>query len=259
MRIERIIYSVLIIVVTAIACVNWRKATLFKSDNEELRSRIEALEGEMQATEVMTDRAQSNSVKIRAQTVELMQLRNEVTQLRSGNKAIEKLAAENTALKTQVAQAKSAGAAAQDQPIPSENIFRRESWTFAGYASPESALVSAIWAMREGDPATYLNSLAPHEQERIAKLWQDKTETEIAEKHKKDVAAISQFAVMETRQVSPTEIVMSVYIGEQGRGRTEQVRMNQIGQEWKFGGFIREAQSPAPNSPGSTATTAAQP
>jgi cell shape-determining protein MreC len=153
MRIERLIYSLLIIVATAIACIHWRKAALFKADNEELRAHIDALETEISTSTRLMERAQDKSDSLRAQTAELMQLRNEVTQLRSSNKAVTKLTAENERLKSQVAQSVLATSApAQESSLPVENVFRRESWSFAGYASPESALVSAIWAMKEGNP-----------------------------------------------------------------------------------------------------------
>ena len=57
----------------------------------------------------------------------------------------------------------------------------------------------AIWAMREGDPKTYLASLAPDEQQRVNQNWQNKTEAELAEKHKSDVAAISGKGFSEVR------------------------------------------------------------
>ena len=63
----------------------------------------------------------------------------------------------------------------------------REQWSNAGYASPEAALVSAIWSMREGNPKSYLESLSPEEQQRMSKVWEGKTEQEIVAKHQQDV------------------------------------------------------------------------
>lgn len=70
MRIERLIYSVLIILATVIACINWRKATLFKADNEELRDRIQALEVEIETSARLAKRAQEKLDKLRASTSE---------------------------------------------------------------------------------------------------------------------------------------------------------------------------------------------
>jgi hypothetical protein len=184
--------------------------------------------------------ARGQSEKLRDQNLEIMRLRNEVTQSRAGTKEAEALAAENQRLKAAMKQGNpnSAEGAGNAQPARIRD-FPRESWSFAGYASPESALVSAIWAMREGNPQTYLESLTPEEQERMARVWKDKAENEIAEKHKNDVSSIAGLRVLERQDLSPNEVVMNVYL--EGPGRVEKIRMNQVGQDWKFGGFIREA------------------
>jgi RNA polymerase sigma factor (sigma-70 family) len=41
------------------------------------------------------------------------------------------------------------------------HIVPRSSWTFAGYANPESAFQSSIWAISKGDAQTWLASLTP--------------------------------------------------------------------------------------------------
>lgn len=253
MRVERIVYGVLIFAAAVAASVNWRKAALFQADNEALRARIESLEADISQSSQVLQLAKSNSEKVRAQTSELLQLRNEVTQLRTGSKNAEALATENQRLRAENQQLRSSPATAQaPQQNAAANLagrdqFPRTSWNFAGYSSPESALVSAIWAMKEGDPKTYLDSLAPQEQLRVAQNWQDKSEAEIAEKHKSDVSTISNLRVLERQTVAPNEIVMNVYL--EGPGRVEKIRMNQVGQEWKFGGFIRDQQAQQPPIP----------
>ena len=72
MRIERLIYSVLIILLAVIACINWRKAALFKADNEELRSRVESLQVEIETNERLAKRAQEKVEKLRAKTAETL-------------------------------------------------------------------------------------------------------------------------------------------------------------------------------------------
>ncbi|HVK59065.1 MAG TPA: hypothetical protein VM735_09810 [Candidatus Kapabacteria bacterium] len=245
MRIERIIYSVLVVAASLTAVIQWRKAVLFAADNNELRSRIEAMEVEAESAGRLLELAKGASEKVRAQTTELMKLRNELTQSRESTKAVETLRAQNEQLKSELQRTRSGAAAATadqaaERATPASDVFPRDQWSFAGYASPESALVSAIWAMKEGNPETYLNSLTPEEQQRIDKVWQDKSENEILSKHRNDVSGISAFAIVERETLSPSEMVMSVAISSEGATRTEKIRMNQVGQDWKFGGFIRE-------------------
>ena len=93
--------------------------------------------------------------------------------------------------------------------------------------------------MKEGNPKTYLESLAPEEQARMSKVWENKSEAEIAAKHQSDVAAISGMQILGRKAISADEIQMNVYI--QGPDRLEIVSMKQIDGQWKFGGFIRDA------------------
>src|SRR3569623_195150 len=160
MRIERLIYSVLIIACAIIGALNWRKATLFEADNNQLRSKVEALQADAaQATEGL-NMVKATLDKQRAQALEVHKLRGEVTLLRGSSNALaalrvenQRLAAENSALRSQGAQSESAQAG---QGIAGRNQFPRDSWAFAGYSSPEAALVSALWAKKQGDPQHYL-------------------------------------------------------------------------------------------------------
>src|SRR5207237_9281913 len=110
--------------------------------------------------------------------------------------------------------------------------------TLSGDATADAALISAIWAMKEGNPKTYLESLSPEEQARMSKVWENKSEAEIAAKHQSDVAAISGMQILDRKTISPDEVQMNVYI--QGVDRLEKVSMKQIEGQWKFGGFIRD-------------------
>jgi hypothetical protein len=248
MRIERTIYSVLIVGFATVAAIQWRKAALFQSDNEQLRAKMVELEAASDQISKGFDLARANIDKQRTQLSDLQRLRGEVTQLRAASKAVETLTSENQRLAAENAQLRKSvqaqDATAPQQGLAGRNQFPRDSWTFAGYSSPEAALVSALWAMKQGDPKTYLDSLAPDEQQRTAQSWQNKNEGEIAQKHQNDVSSIANLRVLDRQSVSANEVVMNVYL--EGPGRVEKIRMNQIGQDWKFGGFIRDQQPPQP-------------
>src|SRR5205823_6916352 len=123
----------------------------------------------------------------------LLHLRNEVSQLRTTTKEADKLRAENQQLRSQNQQLRGAGptpSSASATPAPKDQ-FPRDSWGFSGYATPDAALVSAISAMKEGNPKSYLESLSPEEQARLSKVWENKSAEEIAAKHQQDVSAIT--------------------------------------------------------------------
>jgi hypothetical protein len=182
--------------------------------------------------------------KLRGELQELVRLRGEVTKLRAENKDVEKLRAENQQLRSESQQLRAASAAAANaahsSPQPNlQAVYRREQWTFSGYQTPEAALVSAIWSMQQGDPKQYFESLTPEEQMRMTKAWEGKSAEEIIAKQKNDTAQISAIRVLQTDAVSDNEQLVTVAID--GVNRQEKVRMQRIGNDWKFGGFIREA------------------
>jgi len=222
----------------------WSRNQALLAEMAALRAQGEILQEQVEST---TKNATADATQAHAQsetqTRELMKLRGEVSQLRVGGaQELQQLRAENAALKREATR----GGAVRtitgiDQLREAEQgHFPRESWGFAGYKSPENALVSAIWSMREGDPKTYFNSLTPEEQARLGKQWESKSEAEIAAKHQSDVSKITSMQIVNRQPVSDDEMTMSVYIG--GVDRTEKVRMQRVDGEWKFGGYIREPQ-----------------
>ncbi len=219
----------------------WRAAERLRGENAALRAQLEAAPAQSSATSDDVQRREAELQKLRGEAQELVRLRGEITQLRSSNKDAEKLRAENQQLRTANQQLRGAATEAASSPAPPKpagDTFARESWTFAGYASPESALVSAIWAMREGNPKTYIESLSPDEQARMSQAWGNKTEAEVAAKHQSDVSKITSIRVVDRQEVTPEQVTMSIYIG--GVDRLEKVSMHRVGNDWKFGGFIRE-------------------
>lgn len=190
-----------------------------------------------QQSSARTARRDEELERLRDQVRELGRLRGEVTQLRDAARQAEELARQNEQLRSLAEQAQTRTTA----PPPQQPVaqYSREQWKFAGYSSPEATLVSAIWAMSAGDPAAYLDSLTPEEQARMAKAWEGKDETEVAAKQQADVSTITGIRVLAQQFTSNNEVTMSVAI--EGTDRTERVTVRRIGNDWKFGGFIRQA------------------
>lgn len=249
-RMERYTLMSLVIAASIVAAVQWRKAALFQQDNEKLRAEIGQLEQAAEAATNSTERLTTELTQMRKQHSELMSLRNEVGQLRALSKTASDLNSEVTRLRQenqQLAQKVATGAAqvaagnVGNQGNATPDRFSRDSWNFAGYNTPENALVSAIWAMKQGDPHTYLQSLTPEEQARITKSWAGKTEQEIAQSHQSDVAQINGIRILDRQEISPTQMRMNVYL--EGQNRMATIMMNQSGNEWKYGGVVDQ---PAP-------------
>ncbi len=210
-----------------------------QSENEALRAEIAAL----QARNTEADTARNAELKRQqSDASDVARLRGEVTQLRNAAKDAEKLRTENQQLRSENQKLRGAAAVAREPapvaPTPTTGTFPRESWKFAGYNSPENALISAIYSMQQGYTKEYFNSLTPDEQTRMAKAWEGKSPDEIAAKHSSDTAAITGLQVLNQQAISADEVQMNVHIG--GVERDEKISVKRIGNDWKFNGFIRE-------------------
>jgi hypothetical protein len=244
-----IVAAFIAVIALSVAFVQWRKAGVLFAENAALRAQIEALNQTPETPADDSERLKTLTTAVN-DAKELARLRNEVRQLRSIT---------NEAQKSQSAAVQSrpgspSGTAAepapdteQAEPVKIPNQFTREQWVFAGYKTPEDALVSAIWAMREGVPKTYFDGLSPDEQARMTKEWENKSETDVAAKHQSDVANIKSIHIIERQEVSDGQVNMKVYVhggvpdanGEAGSS-VRNVAMKRVGDQWRFGGFIRE-------------------
>ena len=217
-------------------------------DSKQLAAENAALHAELAELKARAGEAdaarQNDSKRAQAEAQDVARLRGEVTQLRTAAREVEKLRAENQKLKTENQTLKGGAAtAATTLPAPATppapaNSFPKESWSFAGYGSPESALVSAIWSMQQGNAKQYFESLTQDEQLRMAKTWEGKTPEEISAKHQADTAAITGLKVLQSQTAGDGSAIIRVMI--EGPNREEQVRMQKVGNDWKFGGFVRE-------------------
>jgi regulator of replication initiation timing len=214
-----------------------------QAENEALRAEIAVLRSRAADAEAARD---ADAKRAESGSQDVARLRGELTQLRTASKDTEKLRAENQQLRTENQKLRGASATAATAPAPpaapAPASFPREAWAFSGYQTPEAALVSAIWSMQQGNPKQYFESLTPEEQLRMTKVWENKSQAEIAAKHQADTATISGMRVTETQPVSAEETVMKVFI--EGVNREEKVSMKRVGNEWKFNGFIREPAAP---------------
>ena len=231
---------VLTLLMGVAAGIGWRRAALLKEENRRLSVEIDGLKQEVAvASEEQNQKRESESKKAAADAQELTKLRGEVSRLRVAANEAEKLRGEVGALKAQNSQLQAQPSAQAPATPAAPDQFPRQSWAFSGYGTPEAALVSAIWAMKEGKPQVFLDSLSPEEQQRMAQSWQGKSEGEIAAKHQNDVGSIQGVRILSRTPASATEMQMQVFL--EGANRVETFKMNQAAdQQWKFGGFIRK-------------------
>ncbi len=239
------ILIVLLLVNCVFGALQWRTANELRAENAALKAELDKLAQKGAAAESALQAGHRAEVaRLKKQLEELHQLRGDVARLRGQAEEAAALRASNERLRARSAERETGNsgepmAAAIEAPTAANpGGFPKEAWSFAGYETPENALVTAIWAMQQGTPETYLDSLAPEEQVRMAQRWQGMSEEEIAAKHQSDVTRITGITVTGREEVSADNIVMNVQI--EGVDRAEKVSMKRVAGQWKFAGYIRE-------------------
>lgn len=133
-----------------LAAIVWERNAIavLRDRNDLLRQlREEAAQLELQRSELQTLRAKlGDQPAPEASGSELLRLRNEVRQLRDGRLEWDRLKVENNRLAAEI----QSGALPQ-QFSETAGYLAKEAWSNAGFDSPESALQTFFWAVREGD------------------------------------------------------------------------------------------------------------
>jgi len=117
-------------------------------------------------------------------------------------------------------------------------VIARDSWSFSGYATPESAYKSVFWAMSKGDVNAFLQALTPDGQRFIDSQFQGKTPEEIAAVLADEIKGIDALRLDRKREdENGVTFMLSARQEEnaQQTGRDETVMTFQrIGSEWKL-------------------------
>jgi len=124
------------------------------------------------------------------------------------------------------------------QSLPGSNRFLylpKESWTLAGYSTPEAAFQSMLSATLQGDVNGIRASITPAEQERRMKReWKDKSDSEIANAGVQGLSKATGIQILNMQMMSQDEAHFTVYIS--GFDHPDQplwMDVKRIGGEWK--------------------------
>ena len=238
--------AVLVMALVAGIVLQSMRVSKLKAQNEALRQQVATLQAQADhlssqasppAAPATTDEDRGELLRLRNQAAQLKQVTNELQRLRA---QVQQLQAANQQVRATpaapAAPAADTNAAAATGPVP------RESWAFAGYATPEATLQSAIFAMSQGDYQTYLASMSPEEAARMQKSFEGKTPEQIAEEGRRETANARSFQILAKQELAPDRVVLNVFVA--GEDRAQRIMMQKIGEEWKWAGNASRRQQP---------------
>ena len=161
--------------------------------------------------------------------MELMRLRNEVTQLRASAEAARD--AVRDALENKERGMRRV--AMLEQQVASRE-FPKEEWTFRGFQTPEDSLVSGMWALINGDLEKVVEALSSNEREQWRARAEGKTEEEVRAGILREYGDLTGMKITEERHVSPKEVVLNVEMAGPGQMSMRELHFHLEGNEWKM-------------------------
>jgi hypothetical protein len=177
--------------------------------------------------------AQANDPTAGKQLAELTKLRDEATRLRQQAGELQELRTQNGQLRSalQGSQGRPTAAPATVPDKPPLAVYPKAAWAFAGYATPEAALQSFLWANANGDIDTMLTCLTADAQKQIAKSIGDKPASEVAETMKNKMTEYTEFRLLSKNAISDTEVELGIWNDKSG---TDKMFFEKIDGQWKF-------------------------
>src|SRR5260221_5890653 len=142
---------------------------------------------------------------------DLMKLRNEVQQLRSQAPLLANLRAENQRLTFEVNSM-----AEGKVPLLSEmeGYVAKGAWSNAGFASPEAAMQTFFWALREGQFDQIAGCFSPDERRSLEKGLAQKPKEESGRSFQEEmgVARMGGYRITEREQTAEGKVIVSIHV-----------------------------------------------
>jgi hypothetical protein len=215
---RRVFFGAVLIIALAIIAVLWgiqleanRRLREQADESRRLLSRLAVLEVDnLRLSNIVV---QANTPLAEAQLAELAKLRDEVEVLRHRTNDLQTMKAELRRLRAALSDARTTMASNAPPDVPAEDIFPKDSWKFAGYDTPESAIESVTWAISQGDENTYLASLAPELQDEMESQLADGSFAEIGPL---ELGNATGFRILDRQTISDNERIVTLYMDGQG-------------------------------------------
>ncbi len=222
--------------VAAPLIVQYRSQAALHDAQAALRARNDDLAAQIAETERLSNllgQANDSRRLTSSQAAELLRLRGEVGSLRRQTNDLAIAQADNQRLRAAATKSGITPATAADKMA--HEYIQKEAWAFLGFADPESAFQSAVWAMSKGDAKTFLSALSP-EGENFKRV-EAKSESDLAAENKREMEKVTAYKILDKEPVSDNEVVLTVYA--QGENALTRFKFQRLGDEWRIAGPIK--------------------
>jgi sensor c-di-GMP phosphodiesterase-like protein len=235
--------SVIAIAVAAVLAIclvlERQRAEKLRKENLALReqltetNRIAAEENQLLSKRLADARQDAGSSA--AQLKELLRLRAEVSELHK----VQDMLTASAKTRAKSRPKPPPEAPPESAPPGERQVIMRDSLQFSGYATPEAALQSTIWAMVHGDATTFLEGLAPAARESYERQFEGKSPTEMAALLSDETREMRGLRLDNVKSSSNDEIVFVIASHDDDDGVTRNhdeavMKFKKVGGEWKY-------------------------
>lgn len=147
---------------------------------------------------------------------ELMRLRGEVSQLRTRLGETESRLANAHNAQRANTTAPAENPAATDAAEPA--VIPRENWAWAGYATPEAAFTTVLWAMSKGDLQSLLASSTPEAKQALEREFAGKSPAEATEALQQQIAGLQAIRLDRKKSASDDKVTFTLVSREEDNG-----------------------------------------
>jgi hypothetical protein len=167
---------------------------------------------------------------------ELLRLRGEAGVLRRQSQGLEAARNENRQAHAALEAGRQGQGAGAAEAVATADYWPRDSWAFAGFASPDAAVQTSLWAANNGDVKSLLASATGDLRKHIEEDLAGKSGPEAAIRAMDEVISIQSLRVLSREVQADDTTVLTAAI--EGRAETQTVKMlmKKIGGEWKISG-----------------------
>lgn len=163
------------------------------------------------------------------ETRELLRLRGQIGVLRRQAGELESVRSENRQAHASLQTGRSRGNATAD-------FWPRDSWGFAGYASPDASLQTSIWAADNGDLKVLLAGTTGEMRKMMEKDLAGKSEDEASVFAMDQVINLNSVRVLSREVQADDTIVLTAAFEERAGTNTSKLLLKKIGDDWKLSG-----------------------
>jgi len=169
------------------------------------------------------------------QSGELLRLRAEVSELRRQCADLKNVLNEDRQPHTTPAT-NSVSSADTSQQVATPDYWPRNSWAFAGYATPDAALQSSIWSANKGDLKAVLSSSTGDMLKELQTDLATQSETEVSARVMDEIAGVQSIRVLDrTNQPDGTVLITATFTGKYD-AHTGKLILQKVGNDWKVAG-----------------------